>query len=294
MKFRLFKTMAMVSVCAVLALSGCSSDEKTEDNTTENTEEDKTEGGMPSEEELQKYIDYISTEGDGVKQLEAPEKGEEIAVIHTNMGDIKVRLFGEDAPLAVQNFKQHAQEGYYDGVIFHRVINNFMIQGGDPTGTGRGGESVYGQDFPDEFSPNLFNFNGALSMANKGMNTNGSQFFIVQNSDSQEGYFEQIDQLAEQYGKEHVLYHEEPAANTVNGEQQMNGKFLKVNYSEEAIDTYNKIGGTPHLDYVHTVFGQVFDGMDVVNNIAKVETDQYDRPLEDVVIESITLETYEG
>ena len=80
----------------------------------------------------------------------------------------------------MENFLTHAENGYYDGMIFHRVIQDFMIQGGDPTGTGMGGESIYGAEFEDEFSMNLFNLRGALSMANAGPNTNGSQFFIVQ------------------------------------------------------------------------------------------------------------------
>ena len=157
-----------------------------------------------------------------------------------------------------------------------------MIQGGDPTGTGSGGESIYGGAFEDEFSPNLYNFRGALSMANSGMNTNGSQFFIVQCPTVQEGYFDYIDQVVEKYGADKVLYNSQ------------SGTMVKVNYSEEARQLYNENGGTPHLDYVHTVFGQVFDGMDVVDAIAGVATDSNDKPLEDVVIESISFENYEG
>jgi cyclophilin family peptidyl-prolyl cis-trans isomerase len=104
----------------------------------------------------------------------------EVAVIKTNMGTIELELFPKEAPKAVENFTKLANEGYYDGVIFHRVIDNFMIQGGDPTGTGRGGESVWGKPFKDEFSPNLkFDQPGLLAMANAGPGTNGSQFFIT-------------------------------------------------------------------------------------------------------------------
>ncbi len=102
------------------------------------------------------------------------------ATISTNMGDIKLELFPEAAPKAVENFVVHAEKGYYNGVIFHRVIDGFMIQGGDPTGTGRGGESIWGGKFDDEISPNLkFDSAGILAMANAGPNTNGSQFFIT-------------------------------------------------------------------------------------------------------------------
>ncbi len=104
----------------------------------------------------------------------------EVAVIKTNMGTIELELFPKEAPKAVENFTKLANEGYYDGVIFHRVIDNFMIQGGDPTGTGRGGESIWGKPFKDEFSPNLkFDQPGLLAMANAGPGTNGSQFFIT-------------------------------------------------------------------------------------------------------------------
>ena len=97
------------------------------------------------------------------------------ALIKTNHGDIKVALFPEQAPKTVANFVGLAKQGYYDGVIFHRVIEDFMIQGGDPSGTGMGGESIYGESFEDEFSRELYNLKGALSMANAGPNTNGSR-----------------------------------------------------------------------------------------------------------------------
>lgn len=112
-------------------------------------------------------------------QLDMPEEGEEIAVITMESGEvIKLRFFPDEAPKAVYNFKVHALEGYYDGLTFHRIIENFMIQGGDPQGDGTGGESVWGEPFADEFNDNLLNIDGAVSMANSGADTNGSQFFI--------------------------------------------------------------------------------------------------------------------
>ncbi len=101
-------------------------------------------------------------------------------VLQTNKGSIVLKLYPNIAPKACENFTKLAQSGYYNGVIFHRVIKNFMIQGGDPTGTGRGGQSVWGSEFEDEFKPNVvFNKGGLLAMANHGRNTNGSQFFIT-------------------------------------------------------------------------------------------------------------------
>lgn len=180
-----------------------------------------------------------------------------IATIHTNHGPIQLALFADQAPKTVENFVQHAKEGYYDGVIFHRVIAQFMIQGGDPTGTGAGGESIYGGSFEDEFHPDLFNLRGALSMANAGPNTNGSQFFIVTADDVSDAF---LDQMAD------------------------------VGYPEDIIQAYKENGGTPWLDNRHTVFGQVIDGMETVESIEQVDTNAADKPLEDVVIESITIE----
>ena len=101
-------------------------------------------------------------------------------VFETSQGTIEFKLFPKIAPKACENFVSLVEKGYYDGVIFHRIIPNFMIQGGDPTGTGRGGKSIWGKPFNDEVTPDLrFDRNGLLAMANAGPNTNGSQFFIT-------------------------------------------------------------------------------------------------------------------
>jgi cyclophilin family peptidyl-prolyl cis-trans isomerase len=147
------------------------------------------------------------------------------ATLHTNHGAIDVELYDNDAPKTVENFLTLARKGFYDGVIFHRVIDDFMIQGGDPTGTGSGGP---GYTFEDEFNQHLVT-RGALAMANAGPNTNGSQFFIV------------------------------------------------------------TADACPWLDGKHTVFGRVTDGMDVIDAIEGLETDQRDRPRNDVVIERIAV-----
>ncbi|MEA3373314.1 MAG: peptidylprolyl isomerase [Campylobacterota bacterium] len=103
-----------------------------------------------------------------------------VVVLETTQGTIELELFEDVAPLAVENFTTHVKNGYYDGINFHRIIRKFMIQGGDPTGTGRGGESIWGKPFKDEFKPGVtFNKPGILAMANAGPGTNGSQFFIT-------------------------------------------------------------------------------------------------------------------
>ena len=193
-------------------------------------------------------------------QTRKPVPGDKTATIRTTMGDIKVLLFPEAAPKAVENFTGLAEKGYYDGIIFHRVIENFMIQDGDPTGTGRGGESIWGRPFEDEFHPDYHNLCGALSMANAGPGTNGSQFFIVQLHDCDPGFIEQM-------------------------------KDIPDSFPPETVEDYKTIGGTPWLDFRHTVFGQVFEGMDVVDNIASVKKDASDKPLEDIKITGITIET---
>jgi peptidylprolyl isomerase len=103
-----------------------------------------------------------------------------VVVMETTQGTIELELFEDVAPLAVENFTTHVKNGYYNGIVFHRIIQNFMIQGGDPTGTGRGGESIWGKPFKDEFKPGVvFDGAGILAMANAGPMTNGSQFFIT-------------------------------------------------------------------------------------------------------------------
>ncbi len=189
-------------------------------------------------------------------QLSAPQKGDTLAVMHTNMGDIKIKLFPEKAPKTVENFVTHSKNGYYNGLKFHRVINDFMIQGGDPRGNGTGGESIWGGSFSDEFDPELHNLRGALSMANSGPNTNGSQFFIVQAREVPSNMLEQMRDLED------------------NG------------FPADITAAYEALGGTPWLDFRHTVFGQVTEGMDVVDAIAAVETVN-DVPRSDVIIESI-------
>ena len=191
-------------------------------------------------------------------QLTKPEKGDIVAIMHTTMGDIKIKLFADKTPKTFENFTTHAKNGYYNGLIFHRVIKDFMIQGGDPMGTGIGGESIWGTKFEDEFTPELHNLRGALSMANAGPNTNGSQFFIVQ-------------------------------ANTVPENMLDQMKDLPEAFPEDCAKAYAEMGGTPWLDYRHTVFGQVYEGMDVVDAIANVKTGMGDKPVVAVEIENIEI-----
>jgi len=229
-----------------------------------------------SHEKIKEKADYITKtlEEDGIfdalerfgmveKELHLPQVDIEtvegpIATIKTNHGDLRIKFFPKQAPKTVANFVALSKDGYYDGVIFHRIIKDFMIQGGDQTGTGMGGESIYGESFEDEFSEELYNIRGALSMANAGPNTNGSQFFIVQN--------------------QHLPYSKKEIA--------------RGGWPEPIAEIYAEQGGTPHLDGRHTVFGQLADeeSYAVLDTIAGVEIGAMDRPVEDVVIETIEIE----
>lgn len=214
---------------------------------------DKTEKETDSKTNNLEEVEAPS--GNGV-QFENPESFSTLAEMEIEgYGTVTFRLFEEQAPKAVENFVKLSENGYYNGVTFHRVMDDFMIQGGDPTGTGSGGESAFGGYFEDEFSMDLFPYRGALCMANSGENTNSSQFFIVQTDQVDASYTSQIREMG----------------------------------AEEVADNYEKIGGTPWLWYRHTVFGQVIDGMEVVDAIAAVDTNSKDKPLEDVVIKKITI-----
>ncbi len=172
------------------------------------------EVSAPSGEPATKDYGYSTMFESDLVQFRLPQIGDTVVTLTTNYGDISILMFPEAAPKSVENFVTHAIDDYYDEIIFHRVMNNFMIQGGDPTGTGRGGESIWGSKFEDEFNDDYFPFRGALAMANSGAATNGSQFFIVQAST----YGEQWDSAMAEYGFESAM-----------------------------IDAHKTLGGTPHL-----------------------------------------------
>lgn len=237
--------MVFILVLVTACGTGASEEQGSKNGVSAPDSTDKNEPASNGEEGIVEY-----------PQLSPEVTDNEVLVeMNTTLGPIRMKLFPKLAPKAVENFLTHAEEGYYDGVIFHRVMEEFMIQGGDPTGTGMGGESIYGEPFEDEFTESLFHFRGALSMANAGPNTNGSQFFIVQST--------KVDEASLNQKKELV-------------------------YSDMIKEAYESLGGTPHLDHAHTVFGQVIDGMDTVDKIAKVETDQ-SMPVEEIAIESIEI-----
>lgn len=255
------KFIFMASLLATLF--GCGTN-----NTTQNNSSSKASASSQSKSEDSPRV-KIDTEHKVGYQLEMPKSGEEIAIMSTSMGDIKMRFFEDAAPKAVENFKQHSKEGYYNGLKFHRVINNFMIQGGDPKGNGSGGESIWGTPFKDEFSDKLFNIRGSVAMANSGKDTNGSQFFINQ-----------------------------AKPNNFDWDRIKKNSSLSIDFSkvtDEIMKLYSENGGNIHLDGAlsksqkgHTVFAQVFEGLDVVDKIAAVKV-KNDVPVQDVIINKVEI-----
>ncbi len=200
-------------------------------------------------------------------QLEKPANGEEIAVLTTSMGVIKLRLFPKAAPKTVENFKGLIKKGYYNGLTFHRIVNDFMLQTGDPKGDGTGGESIWGKAFNDEYNANLVNIRGSVSMANSGKNTNGSQFFINQRGNSEAinwNYYQQAYDAYKQYGDTFVQQYGDGWPDMT----KITGDYKKL---------YDAQGGNPNLDGAyniaqkgHSVFAQVIEGLDIVDKIAAV------------------------
>lgn len=263
------KTLAIF--CAVLLVAafaaGCKgrSEPSTSGSEPPSSSEDITEMNPEdlSVEEIAAHNEQLREEDVNLLQFEDAQPGDEIAVITTSEGEIRIKLFREQAPKTVENFVTLAKEGYYNGLTFHRVIDGYMIQGGDPNGNGTGGRSIYKNEkgdyipFEDEFSTDLWHFRGALSMANSGKNTNGSQFFVVQATEILKATAEDMRRIA---------------------------------YPEKVIEKYEENGGAPGLDWKYTVFGHVIAGMDVVDLIAGVETDDNNKPVDAVIVESVTIE----
>ena len=272
MKKVIFVLGLILIVGLMVVLSGCASkkeentavtirstDLKKDSNSVTNTEANVVE----NEEEETVKINYAEA---AEKQMSKPEVGETIAIIKVKgFGEMKFKFFDEIAPKAVENFLTHAKEGYYDGLKFHRVIEEFMIQGGDPEGTGMGGESIWGSGFGTELDERLLPYRGSLCMAMSSLpNSIGSQYFITQAN----------------YKATEASY------------------LKQAGYSNDLIEQYKKYGGSIYSLYMqYTVFGQMYEGFDVLDKIAKVEktyssSGELSVPVEDVIVEKITVTEY--
>lgn len=247
-------------------------------------------------------------------QLEEPEVGEEIAIMHTNMGDIYIRFFPEGAPKAVENFKTLAKSGYYNGLEFFRIVEDAYIQSGDANNDGTGGKTIWGGTFENEFDSKLLNLRGAISTVSRGDNANDSQFIINQNKpalsdDSKATYdivqifktyvyaYEYNIEVYESMNKNYLELH--PTLEHYIDEYSVG--FSPVSYlvPEEVWKLYDDNGGNIHLDGAfrqnggNTVFAQVFKGYDVVDVIAKTAVDgETLKPEIEILINSIEFQSY--
>ncbi|MDR1055116.1 MAG: peptidylprolyl isomerase [Prevotellaceae bacterium] len=238
------KFLATLSI-AVLLLSACG-------------------GGNQNKKDTDKKED-VKTENDTKTMDEQKSLTNVTILIETTEGNIKAKLYDE-TPLHRDNFVKLVKDHFYDGVIFHRVISNFMIQGGDPDSKNPQPDARYGSGgpgytIPAEFNSTLFHKKGALAAARLGDQANpekassGSQFYIVQGQKF-------------------------PDAKQVNP---------NTNYTAEQLEIYKTLGGTPHLDGGYTVFGEVIEGLNIVDKIALVQTAPGDRPIKDVIIKKIII-----
>lgn len=193
-----------------------------------------------------------------------PADNSVFATLETGRGTIRLVLYPDEAPLAVENFCTLAQQGYYDGTSFHRIVEDFIIQGGDATGTGKGGASIWGRVYHTEISDKLHHYAGAVCAApvNGERDSHASQFYIVATPQSSVS--------------------EASLANLQNSGMR-----------QAVIEAYRQAGGAPYLDYTDTVFGQVIEGMDVVDTIVKMGVEEdTDTPKNPVLVEKVTIQNW--
>ncbi len=207
----------------------------------------------------------VSLEDETISNFDAPQQGEKIVELTIkDYGTVKIKLFPDETPQGVENFTKLVEQGFYDELIFHRVIDGFMIQGGDPKGDGTGGKDAFdGNGFQQTISPNLHHVAGAVAYAIGGDKLNKSQFYIVTGEQQNKDSF----QLLEQQG---------------------------LKFSEDVKELYYTWGGYPYLDNGYEIFGQVFDGLEYCLEIAKVPTNSSDKPKTPVVIEKAQVVEYDG
>lgn len=291
----MFKRALIAVFCSVIAASMFTScgkeikDSKSDTNTsnTDNAVSDTTAAGNDDKQNgvqdpnspynalgeinISRFSDRkapeIDLENSAVKNFTTPEKGEKIVIMKFKdyEGEVKIRLFPEYAELGVENFVGLAEQGYYDGLTFHRIVKDFMIQGGDPNGTGTGGESIWGDKFDGGTNENVIHAAGTLAYANSGSTaTNGSQFYIV------------------------------------TGETFTEDMFAE-NYPADAKEVYKSVGGSPWLDGSYTIFGQVYDGLDIIFSLQDTETyqanafsNEVSTPVKPVEIEYVKVGEYNG
>ena len=194
-----------------------------------------------------------------VSQLNGPKKGDTIVTIVTDLGTIRAVILDDLVPATAANFISLAESGYYDGMIIHKVIKDFVMQLGDKTLKGDGGDSFTGTGVAPHFRDDLHSYTGSLGMVAYPDGLEYSQFFIIAGSTVSDEYITAMQQAG---------------------------------YSQDVIDSFKKVGGQPGFDYVYTVFGQVYEGMDIVTEITSQATDKYNRPTKDMLVKTVSISTY--
>lgn len=208
----------------------------------------------------------VTLEDEKILNFIQPQQGEEIVVLTIkDYGDVKIKLFPEETEKGVENFKKLVESGFYDELIFHRVVDGFVIQGGDPKGNGTGGEDAWGgTGFAQTLSPNLQHYVGAVAYAIGPDKLNKSQFYIVTGDETTDKYFELMETT---YG---------------------------LAFTDTVKNMYYTFGGSPYLDGGYEIFGQVFDGLEHCLAIQGVDVDQNDKPKTQIVIEKAVVVEYDG
>ena len=194
-----------------------------------------------------------------VRQLCSPREGDTVVTIVTSKGTIKAVIYNDLVPNTAQNFIDLAESGYYDGMIIHKTIENFVVQLGDKTLKGDGGDSFSGRGVAPEYTDDLHGFTGSLGMVVYGDGLQYSQFFITAGDTVSDAYFDAM---------------------------------RDAEYPSDVIDAFSKLGGQPQFDYVYTIFGQVYEGLDIVKEIASQKTDKYNRPKKDITVKSVSISAY--
>lgn len=291
----MFKRILAALLCTVMtaaAVTSCGKDIDTDDKSSSSSEEaaenkevetspaaagntavSAADGTIDLSRFADRSVPDIDLENASIKNFTAPKVGDDIIIMKFKdyEGEVKIRLFPEYAELGVENFVGLAEKGYYDGLTFHRIMADFMIQGGDPLGTGTGGESIWGEKFDGGVSDKLTHAAGTIAYANSGAtSTNGSQFYIV---------------TGEVYDDEYL------------GMLEANG----YSFSDDIKKVLAAAGGAPWLDGGYTVFGQVYEGLDIVFAVQDVEVYQgnafsaeVSTPAKPVVLEYVKVGKYEG
>lgn len=211
-----------------------------------------------------KKPERIANEKSEELQFKGPQEGDTIAVFDTDKGQIRAVLYPKQAPMAVENFIGLVGQGYYNGLSFHRIVENFVVQTGDATGTGTGGATIWNNNpFPVEPTDALHHYSGALAMAHVSGDavSNTSQFYFVQTLKNS------LDKASAQ-------------------------TLTDAGLRQEVVDAYRAVGGAPYLDNLYTVFGQIYEGMEVLDALAAVPCDENGQPDEPLLLQTVEITTY--